>query len=108
MIGNARLFQPVRLLHNVPRLIALVHEVQRRIVSRLHADGQAVIPQAAELPERYIGFPSHIGHPRKAADGPALREVLADAPRDGLQPLRLKRKGVCPHQKDPLDELPPE
>ena len=60
------------------------------------------------IPERFIGFPSHIGHPREAADGPALREVPADAPRDGLQPLRLKHKGVCPHQKDPLDELSPE
>lgn len=106
VIGDARLVQPVRLFHDVPRLIAFVHEEQRRIVSRLHADGQAVVPQAAELPERFIGFPSHIGHPREAADGPALREVLADAPRDGLQPLRLKRKGVCPHQKDPCTSCP--
>lgn len=55
-----------------------MYEAQCFVVACFDADSDAVVAGVVEFLEVFVGFLSDVCYPEKAADGFALREVLAD------------------------------
>ena len=100
-VTDACSVKPFALFQNIFRKIPLIHEPQRRIIRRLHADCQPVITCPAQSCKFLIGFQGNVRHSGKAANGFRLREIAVHQLCYPHQSFIFQHKGICPGQESP-------
>ena len=81
--------------------MALVHVLQRRVETTLHADVQTVDAAGAQASKLGISLVFDVLDGGVHGDGLHLRKLPVDGVGNLLQPIRREHKGVAVLQKDP-------